>query len=270
MKEEFSRAIKEKIFLMARPKTTDLFFDQLSPAYISPNDHVLIVGPGIQSYHHSSNRAKTTLDNMFLPMDRSLMVLPPYLASGNGTITVMDHPKAQTSNCPHEVAIMNYVKRLKKIVPICPITYINGDLKDPTLKTHFNERFNFIIDHLTTYNWVLQTEESTLGISELSRRISSLYQHILSSRGKALIFYILPDRAVRKKDFILSVLKKAFHVEGFTIRDLTVIDRYEIPRTLQQSLPPNQKFLREDILDIRKNFVIPAHSATGVLIAQKS
>ncbi len=68
LKGNISRLIKQEV----APTTTDILFKETSPGFIKPSDYVLVVGPGIQIEIGEEIPA--------IPMDRSLIVLPLYMA----------------------------------------------------------------------------------------------------------------------------------------------------------------------------------------------
>jgi hypothetical protein len=248
-----AKAAREKLKRPVRiPTTTDILLNRKSPGFIRPSDHVLVVGPGIDF--------NMSYDFPTIPMDRSLITLPPYLAPQGGRITILDSPFGdKPEHGDHNIDLVrDWLKRMSKIIPICPIEYKEADLLMDEIK--FPSQFDSINDHLTTFNWILRFSDknSSMGIS---RKIIDIYDSLLKSGGKIIMHYS-EFEPFRKSALMLALKRKKF-----SIKDVSpLIDIYNIPRSLQEEL--SKEVYYRTFLDDQGR-LRSFNESKGILIGQK-
>lgn len=197
-----------------RPRTTsELIQDPQSPLYISPDAHVLIVGPGI----HQNG----------LPMDVHALFLPPYLEKDAGTLTIVDLPEPDSRGGQHNL------KRLQSSLmllqqqnprPFCQIKYVYADLTDveatETIRlASERENFDVIIDHLTMQHWMISDSRGRQTFANFIIA-SHNYARLMGESGKAHVFYSTRDRSDKEvQPVLIRTLAEVFDVADVPVSD---------------------------------------------------
>lgn len=221
----FMRKHESELCHQFDPCATDVMFNGWRPL-VSPNDIVLVVGPGIDF----NNGGKY----LRLPMDRSVVTLPPYLAKGHGKLYVMDAPIEKSFGLHDLAAVEEWLKFEESIVPICPVETITAKLLDPAAT--IPEPVNVITDHLTSTGWILKQERDPIKKEALAREIIDKYSGFLTNHGKILFFYRQEqDDGYDNYDILLKILTE--RESGFKISEIpNILDEYKIPDKLGKVL----------------------------------
>lgn len=229
--------------------TTDIFFKKDSPGYIPPDAHVLVVGPGVTSWTYC----------LTLPMDNSLVVLPPYLSKG-GKITVLDAPQGVDGFGYHGIdAISWWVNYMAKFMPVCPVDFVEGILPQDVLDP--NTQFDCINDHLTTQQWIMN-DKRFLDKWKVVNQVLRVYKEHLRTNGKINMFYGKRGEYDYTKEQLLSFLGQ----EGFAVKEIApLIDNYTAPSPLIKKLKQEKL---DGILDERRE-LRSFYKADGIIIAAK-
>lgn len=244
---------KELFTLFHTPTTSDLLLNPLSPVFIPSNSSVLVVGPGIDDVE----KGRPT------PMDRTPLLLAPYLAKGGGRMTIVDIPDdpagpstADYGN--HSLSrIREYFSLLQKLLPICPIDYVESYI----LKDNLQEKFDVIVDHLTTYGWIAGYIQY---IPENAYAMARKFYDLLNNAGKLVLHRESLISLDDKERF--RGITNSLRAVGFTIslinrmRDLYVID----PRIMADLEKSDHRFLF-----ISNGKMHPTYQSDGIILGVK-
>ena len=237
------------------PCTTDLLFRADSPAFISPDASVLIVGPGIN---------KTAFDGEKpIPMDLATLALAPYLRQGKGKMTILDLPGDSSGFGSHSLPqVMEYFSHVATFLDICLIESIEADI----VRSDIQGKYDVINDHLTTDHWI---PSSFCDVPNTAESIMRTYWRLLNRGGKLIFHYFQPDSDEDMKK--MYGFGKLLEQLDFSIRHISPItDHYDVHFKLRRDLEKSFRHIHN-----RSSLLTPArklasyYQSDGILLGIK-
>jgi len=236
-----------------KTKTTDLLESPNSPVYVSPDDNVLLVGPGILGDESCG----------FGPMDPGLITLACHLSKGTGNLTVLDlNPEDKLGGDKDWEAVkLQMDKWADSGAKFAPYFFIEGNILSPpkSLKT-----YDKIIDHHT---WAFATKSRWGGYGEkvpqykLMSDLAKSYSSLLDDRGR-LICYFVGIESKRVSLLVHSLLKQNI----CSTQHLGLEDTYELK---DPTILKHYDYLRLTDGQMEGNYMKPWYKADGFILAQK-
>ena len=223
-----------------------LLEDITESSYISPDSHVLAVGPGY--FSHSCDKP------MDRPMDIGMVALLDYLDTGR--MTILDLPPALKEGGYHDwTKVKDYLDHLVDGgASLAPYEFVEGNIFDETPLG----QFDIIHDHFT---WAFAYPPG--GFNKASNRFLKLaerYHSLLVDGGKAL-FYFNESYKLGDSNELLDALVRT----GFSVPKVyfNLTDRYVVRDPVVREDFQAAKLFHHD------GTAWTFHKTTGLIIAVK-
>lgn len=244
--------------------TTQLFSNKESPAYISPDSSVLLIGPGAWVF-----------PELTLPMDCGLIALGEYLDRKKGQLDVLGLPLIRTpeGGCNDIDGLRTTMTQLFRQANSHPPTL--HFIKDDVLEYNPpGNKYDVLWDHLTLLDWIipyqLQKNRSLMTVFQAFGYGITNYLEKLKLGGKIFIFYKNTNQA---NMFASKLRTETINQMGpfkCTVRRVELVrDLYDISEPLYCVLN-NVKRQKEYAITMLVNGQLnPSNKAKGVLVFQK-